>query len=46
MPDGSRRDGGLTAGRVRWSILGVMLLAWFAARTLLRWWPHLVGQPG
>jgi hypothetical protein len=22
------------------------LLAWFAARTLLRWWPHLVGQPG
>jgi hypothetical protein len=40
------RDGGMTAGQMRWLIAGVLFLAWFAARSLLRWWPHLLGQPG
>ena len=40
------RDGGMTAGQMRWLIAGVLFLAWFAARSLLRWWPHMLGQPG
>jgi hypothetical protein len=46
MPDDCRRDGGMTAGQMRWLVTVVLLLAWLAARILLRWWPHLVGQPG
>jgi hypothetical protein len=44
--EGGRRHGGMTAGQIRWLIAGVLFLAWFAARSLLRWWPHLLGQPG
>lgn len=37
------QDSGMTDAQMRWLILGLLFLAWCAARALLHWWPGLLG---
>jgi hypothetical protein len=38
-----QRHGDMTPGQMRWLIVTLLFLAWVVARSVLRWWPQLLG---